>query len=277
MKIFDLIRFLVVINAFSINAQSADGFIPRIERPLQDSKGLHSITFGISGEKRLHHDTLSMRLSPRFSYSVNDNVTFCDLPWPLIQLRIKPSIVNTTIKNGWDAVALSICFGTVSTLGFSELSFERLHGYVDDYVRIMPRIELLSKINLSNRLWAQYNMLISSVSDEALQGSIFPRIGCQFTNWFYGVVGYRGGFFLFDKTIPENSRISYFYRYGYSLDYFHSSNNELPIAKQKSHASSFPIEIGFDIGRHYSTVLSTSITKNIGKFVPAQVQCCIEW
>lgn len=275
-RIIAIINLIVILIVLS-NAQTTIDFVRCIDRPLQDPKGTHRITFGIEGEKRLHYDTLSIKLSGRYSFAVNDFITFCELPWPVIQIRAKSAVENKTIKDGWDAIALSLIAGATSTSIFSQLGTENLNGYPDDYIRILPRIEILSKISILNRIWAQYNMALSTVSDEAVQGYVYPRIGFQLTKSFYCLVGYRGGFFRFKTKVPESSYITYFYRYGYALDYYHSGNAGIYPTKKYSRSSSIPLAIGLDLGKKFSTIISTSIGKSTGTFIPAQIQCNLEW
>jgi hypothetical protein len=272
-----LLYIFMMLSATTVVAGTQSDFVRRIDRPLQDSKGTHRISFGIAGEKRLHHDTLSLRLSTNFSYAVTDNVTFCALPWPLIQMQIKSADTSSTAKTTWESTALALRFGTTSTIGFTQLLTPNLSGYLDDYVRILPQIELLLKTTLQKRLWVQYDMMLSSVSNEAFQGFIYPRTGFQITRHIYGMAGCRAGFFNFGDEVPVRSRISYLYRYGYSLDFFNSSNSSLPNIKQRTHSVSMPVEIGFDPGNHFSAVISTSIGKKVSKFIPLQLQCNLEW
>jgi hypothetical protein len=272
-----LLFILIMTTATIIAAETRSDFIRRIDRSLQDSKGTRRISLGVAGEKRLHYDTLSIRLSSNISYAVTDNVTFCALPWPLIQMQIKSADTSSTAKTTWESTALALRFGTKSTLGFTQLLTPNLSGYLNDYIRILPRIELLLKSQLQNRFWIQYDMMLSSVSNEAVQGYIYPRAGLQITNHIYGMIGCRAGFFKFSNEVPAHSRISYLYRYGYSLDFFNSSNASLPNIKQSTRSASIPVEIGFDPCNHFSAVISTSIGKKVSKFIPLQLQCNLEW
>jgi hypothetical protein len=120
-------------------------------------------------------------------------------------------------------------------------------------------------------------MMFSSVSDEAIQGYMYPRAGYQLTDHIYGMVGCRAGFFRCGDDVPEYSRITYFYRYGYSLDFFNSSNSNLPYIKQTTRSVAIPVEIGFEPGKHFSAVISTSIGRKITKFIPLQLRCNLEW
>lgn len=261
--------------AFS-NAQTGNDFVMRIDRPLQDPEGTHRITFGIEGEKRLHYDTLSIKLSGHYSLAVNDFITFCEVPWPVIQIKARSAVENKTIKDGWDAVALSFIAGAASTSIFSQLGTKNLNGYHDDYIRILPKVEILSKCKILNRIWAQYSMAVSTVSDEAVQGYVYPHLGFQVTKSIYCLAGYRGGFFKFKNNVLQKSYRTYFYRYGYALDYYHSSNAGMYPVKKYSRSSSMPVSLGIDLGK-LSTIISTSIGKSTGTFVPAQIQCSLEW
>lgn len=260
-QIYNIATFALLIIVLSSQTQSSDDFIRYIDRPLQDKSGVFGIAFGVAGEKRLHYDSISIRLSQRFSYAVTDNVTFCDLPWPIIQVRLKPSLPGSTLLNGWDALALSLRFGAVGTLDYT----------------VLPRIELLAKISLFSNIWAQNDLIFATVGDEAIQGFIYPRIGCQFTRNFYGLIGYRGGFFRFIDNVDIDDRKSYYYLYGYNLDYFHTSNADQSKVKDLSYASSVPIEIGLDLGNHFSLLAATSLGKNTGTWVPAELRCRIKW
>lgn len=275
-KLNILLFIFIVVTATPVVGDIKPDLIRRIDRSLQDSKGTHRISFGIASEKRLHYDTLSIRLSSNISYAVTDNVTFCALPWPLIQMQIKAADTGTT-RNTWKSTALALRFGATSTIGLSQIQTDYGRAYSNDYIRVLPQIELLLKAHILNQFWIQYNMMLSSVSKEAIQGYIYPRLGYQVTNRIYCMIGCRGGFFKFDNEIPVNSRITYLYRYGYSLDFFNSSNSSLPNISQNTRSATMPIEIGFDPGKHFSAVISTSIGKKISKFIPLQLQCNLEW
>jgi hypothetical protein len=272
-----LLHILIMITAITAAANTQSDFIRRIDRPLQDRKGTHRISFGVAGEKRLHYDTLSVRLSSGYSFAVTDKITFCAFPWPLLQMQIKSASIDSSTKNAWKSTALSLRFGTTSTLGLSQLLTQYGRAYSDDYIRVFPQIDLLLKTCLQNMFWIQYDMMLSSVSNEAFQGFIYPRACFQITNHIYGMVGCRAGFFKFSNEVPVRSRISYLYRYGYSLDFFNSSNARLPYIKKSTRSASIPVELGFDSGNHFSAVISTSIGKKVSKFIPLQLQCNLEW
>lgn len=274
-----LLFILILCVTISIDAKTRSDFVPRIDRSLQDTKGTRNLSIGAACEKQLHSDTLTLRFSANYSYAVTDKVTFSSLPWPIIQMKVKSTDSSASLINGfWEATALSLCFGVTGTAPRSHFLIHPYSPYGHDYFRIFPQVELLSKTRLQKHLWFQYNMKISTISDEAFQGYLYPRVGYQITDHIYSLVGCRAGFFNFSSfNAATSSRITYFYRYGYSLDFYHSSNANSFYVKRYTRSVAFPIEIGFDPGKHFSAVVSTSIGKRISRFIPLQLRCNLEW
>lgn len=274
-----LLFFIIVLSVPVLtNAKMRSEFIPQINSPLQDTKGTHNFSLGAACEKRRHYDTLSLRFSANYSFAVTDKIAFNSLPWPIIQMQVKSADSRAYIKDGiWKATALSLCIGAKGTAPRTHFRIRPYHYYYNDHFRIFPQIELLSKMRLRNNVWAQFDMHLSSVSNEAIQGYMYPRAGYQLTNHIYGMIGCRAGFFSFSDDVPEYSRITYFYRYGYSLDFFNSSNSNLPYIRPSTLSITMPVEIGFDPGKHFSVVISTSIGKKVSKFIPLQLRCNLEW
>ena len=267
-----------IILILILSASSAPiEFIRQIDKPLQYTKCTHRLFFGIGGEKRLHYDTLSIKLSPGFSYAITDQITFCDLPWPIIQIRIKTSQTDRTISDGIDALSLSLRAGLTSSSLLTQLSIKSLHGYPDDYIRIFPHIGLLAKMPLSGYFWTQCDIMTEMIVEEAIQGFLYPRVGCQISKHIYGIIGYRGGFFSFINDYYPAFPVSYLYRYSYALDYYHSSNADKSSNRKVSFSSTMPVLIGIDLSRHISTTIATSVGKKIGVFVPIDVQFQVSW
>jgi len=257
--------------------ESQANSLRQIDRPLQDPSGVRRLSFDIAGEKRLHYDTLSIQLSPGFSYAITDRITFCDLPWPMLQVGIKTSRAGSTAFDGLSALAISLRAGVTSTFLASAVTTQKGQGYWDDYIRVLSNLGLLAKMPLSRYFWTQCDLMGQIVGDEAIQGYVYPRIGFQLTKFFYGMIGYRGGFFSFFDSYRPFSTISYLYRYAYSLDYFQSSNADVSNNSVVSYSSCMPVAIGIDIGGKFSTIVSTSIGKKVGKFVPVEVQFQVNW
>jgi hypothetical protein len=284
MKLFILI-IVSALTTFPLAVSAKENqvsFLRQIDKPLQDPSGVRRFSFDIAGEKRLHYDTLSIQLSPGFSYAITDRVTFCDLPWPMLQVSLKASRAGTTASDGLSALALSLRAGVASTFLASAVTTAdgRLNGpqgYWDDYIRVLSNAGVLAKIPLSRSFWAQCDLTAQIVGDEAIQGYVYPRIGYQVTNFFYAMIGYRGGFFRFFDEYRPYSTISYLYRYSYSLDYYQSSDGDKSTSSNVSYSSCMPVAIGIDIGRKFSTIVATSIGKKVGKFVPVEVQFQVNW
>jgi hypothetical protein len=271
------VAFIIIPLIVSAEGPRSD-FVRQIDKPLQDVKGTRRLSFDIAGEKRLHYDTLSVKVFPGFSYAVTDRITFCDLPWPVLQVRVKPSRTGAAVSDGLDALALSLRVGVTSSSLITELNTQNGgHGYFDDYIRIFTHIGLLAKMPISGSFWTQCDITASTVIEEAIQGYFYPRIGYQFTKNIYGIIGYRGGFFRFSDDFNPPSKISYMYRYAYSLDYYHSSNADKSSNPNVSYSSTMPVSIGIDLGRHFSTIVATSVGKQTGVFVPIELQFQVSW
>jgi hypothetical protein len=251
--------------------------IRQIDRSLQDPAGQSRLSFGIAGEKRLHYDTLSIQLSPAYSYAITDRITFCDLPWPMLQVGLKTSRAGSSVFDGLSTLALSLRAGVASTFLASAVTTQDERWFRDDYIRLLPNLGVLAKMPLSRFFWMQCDIMGQIVGDEAIQGFVYPRVGCQVTNFLYGMIGYRGGFFRFNDDYYPLSKISYLYRYSYSLDYYRSSNADKAKNQKLSFSSTMPVIIGIDMGNHFSTIVSTSIGKETGTFVPVELQFQIMW
>jgi len=268
----------IVVSFIAVIPAAKSDFVRQIDRPLQDRNGERCFSFGAGGDKRLHYDTLAVKLSMDFSYAVSDRVTFCDLPWPIVQVMVKGAKDGAKAQGGIDGLAISLRVGATSTLGWSGASTVGMErGYADEYIRILPLIGILAKLPLSGYFWTQCDAALSTVGDEALQGYLYPRIGCQFSRHLYGMAGYRGGFFGFFDSYRPYSKESYFDRFAYALDYYHSSNAEDARPDEMTYSSTMPVVIGADVSRHFSMIIETSIGKNTGKTVPVGAQLQIKW
>jgi hypothetical protein len=272
-----IVLALVALPLTTAAKENQANSLRQIDRPLQDPSGVRRLSFDIAGEKRLHYDTLSIQLTPAFSYAITDRITFCDLPWPMLQVGIKTSRAGSTAFDGLSALAVSVRAGVTSTFLASAVTTQKEEGYWDDYIRVLSNVGVLAKMPLSRYFWTQCDIMTQIVGDEAIQGYVFPRIGFQLTKFFYGMIGYHGGFFRFFDDYSPISTISYLYRYSYSLDYYQSSNADKSTNSNVSYSSCMPVAVGFDIGGNFSTIVATSIGKKVGKFVPVEVQFQVNW